>query len=82
MTRGHSYAYFTNKWRDNQRGFAFDHGASGWFRIKEFHSCTDLLSVASILIPLDPLTAIGLGLVTPEELNLPEGLQAAFNLLK
>jgi len=31
---------------------------------------------------IDPLTAIGLGLVTPEELGYPEGILAAFNLLK
>jgi hypothetical protein len=35
-----------------------------------------------INIPLDPLTAIGLGLVTPEELEYPPGILAAFNLLK
>lgn len=35
----------------------------------------------SIVHVIDPLTAIGLGLVTPEELNFPPGILAAFNLL-
>jgi hypothetical protein len=34
-----------------------------------------------ITIPIDPLTAISLRLVTPEDLEYPPGILAAFNLL-
>lgn len=81
-TRGYSFFYFTPKWGDHQTGFAFDLNSSGWFRVKEYISSQELTNIGSIPIPLDPLTAVGLGIVTPEELNMPEGLRAAFNLLK
>lgn len=36
----------------------------------------------SIVVPVDSLTALRLGLVTVQELNLPPGLEAAYNMLK
>lgn len=43
----------------------------------------DMIGFANnrILIPVDPLTAISMGMVTPEQLGYPPGILAAFNLL-
>lgn len=40
------------------------------------------LSHDTILIPLDMFTAVRLGLVTVEELELPEGAKALLNIIK
>jgi hypothetical protein len=62
-------------------GFFFDQSPSSFFAKTPFSGCAPI-GAEDILIPIDPLTAIGLGLVTPEELNYPPGILAAFNLLR
>lgn len=39
------------------------------------------LDYNTIHIPIDPLTAIAMGMVTAEQLGYPPGILAAFNLL-
>jgi hypothetical protein len=43
---------------------------------------TQKLEVHTILIPLDMFTAVRLGLVTFDELQLPEALRATINMIK
>lgn len=74
--------YFVPKWGNHQCGYLFDMGVGGISRVREYFHLGDLYQEARLCIPLDPLTAIAMGLATPEELNIPPGLQAAFNLLK
>lgn len=74
--------YFVPMWGDHQRGYLFDMGVGGITRLRKYVSLDDLYQDGRLCIPLDPLTAIAMGLVTPEEINIPPGLQAAFNLLK
>lgn len=77
------FVYFVPKWKNQQCGFTFLVSPSGFKRKGTYSGLTDLYYLnRTIPIPIDPLTAIGLGLVTPQEIGLPEGLQAAFNLLK
>lgn len=80
-----NFQYYVPRWRDHQRGFTVDLTPSGIIRTGVYSSLTELLGYGSqmkIPIPIDPLTAIGMGVVTPEEIGLPPGLEAAFNLLK
>lgn len=64
------------KWGKDQEGFAFWYLGRGQTKSLWNGSDNHILD-----IPVDPLTAIGLGLVTPEELGYPAGILAAFNLL-
>lgn len=74
--------YFTPKWKNHQSGFLFELKREGFSKRSEYFSIIEIIMSGRLSVPLDPLTAIGLGLVTAEELELPEGLRAAFNLLK
>jgi len=80
---GQEVVYYTAHWKNHQRGYLFDMSQGGISRTGMYLSLADLYDYGRRLaIPIDPVTAISMGLVTPEEINLPEGLQAAFNLLK
>ena len=75
--------YFIPKWGDHQRGYVFDLLPSGFYNRRQYNNLSELTQMSNRLaVPMDPLTTIAMGLVTPEELNIPPGLQAAFNLLK
>jgi hypothetical protein len=74
--------YFVPKWKQHQTGYLFRIDAGGITRERVYNSMSELVQNGVVAIPIDPMTAIGMGLVTPEEINLPEGLRAAFNLLK
>jgi len=87
MTMSHipvEIIYFVCKWKSHQQGYKFDLTPSGIIRTGQFNSLTELVQFSQmrICIPIDPVTAIAQGLVTPEELGMPPGLEAAYNLLK
>jgi len=82
MVFSFDYVYFVPVWGQHQTGYLFDLTHGGMKRRGTYSSASELAQNGVVAIPIDPLTAIGMGLVTPEELNLPPGLQAAFNLLK
>lgn len=70
-------------------GWLFDFMSGGFTNKRVFSGLNDFNSAmgyGSVFPPqpivIDPLTAIGLNLVVPEELGLPPGMLAAFNLLK
>lgn len=75
------YAWGTGKQEALGRYWVFDQTYNG-FRNKILYNSGTWADTSIMLIPIDPLTAIGLGLVTPEELGYPAGILAAFNLLK
>jgi hypothetical protein len=74
--------YFVPVWKNHHRGYIFTMDTGGINRHGQYSTLGELYGFGRICIPLDPITAIGLGLVTPEEINMPEGLRAAYNLLK
>lgn len=75
------YVYYVAKWGNHQEGYTFDLSTGGFHNRAVYNRMGELFGNA-IPIPIDPMTAVSLGLVTPEEINMPEGLRAAFNLLK
>lgn len=82
LTVSFEVLYFVPKYGDHQRGYLFDFGSGGITRLMEYSNLGALYQAGRLCIPIDPITAIAMGLVTAQELNLPPGLQAAFNLLK
>jgi hypothetical protein len=69
------------KWGNGNGGFFFEESPSGFYGKVPFYGCAPI-GMTCILVPIDPLTAIALMLVSPEELGYPEGILAAFNLLR
>lgn len=72
------YAYYVSVWR-KPHGFM-------WDNVQGHHAPPIHIHIANwqhdiILIPIDPLTAISMNMVTAEQLEYPPGLLAAFNLL-
>lgn len=77
--------YFCPKWKDQQGGFLWDLTPSGFYNRRHYYGLSEIWTGRSpftIALPIDPLTVISLGLATASELNIPPGLEAAFNLLK
>lgn len=69
------------KWGPGVGGFTFYDSPSGWHGKQEFWGVPPAVP-NTFNVPMDPLTAISLRLVIPEELNYPAGILAAFNVLK
>lgn len=70
--------YVVFKWKDVNNGFAFRNGLSRTNR----EVWGGVSNVEELIVPLDPITAVSLGLVTPDELGFPVGLIAAFEMLQ
>ena len=70
------------KWGGYDGGWTFNWSPSGYCNKTLFHGCNVVADMLHIIVPIDPLTAISLGLVKPEELGYPAGILAAFNMLK
>jgi hypothetical protein len=62
-------------------GYVFDQTPSGFVNKQQFWGNCPGISMSTILVVLDPITAINIGLCTVQELNLPQGAEALFHLL-
>lgn len=77
------YQYFVNKWKDPSHGYLMEWDYNGLRVVGEFDALAYINgNNGDISIPIDPLTAMSLGAVTPEMLKFPPAVVAAFNLLK
>jgi hypothetical protein len=71
------------KWGAGNGGFTFECSSSGYYGKQPFNGTNPgIVPYPTVYVPIDPLTAIGLGLVSPDELGYPAGLLAAFNIMK
>lgn len=70
--------YYVTKWKLPHTGWEFDSLTNG-MGLRRIYSGG---YAQAIYIPVDYLTAISLGLVTPGELGLPQGAQALMEMLK
>ncbi len=79
---GIEVGYVVYKWRNYFNGFLFDISPSGFTNRRQF-TPTGINYYGGIVIPMDPITAIHLGLVTAEELGMPNSdfVQAALHII-
>lgn len=60
------------------QGFAFDQSPSGFYSKRPYSGP----NMNQLVIPIDPLTALRLNLVTIDELQISPAMQAFFNMVK
>ena len=65
------------KWGGYNGGWLFHQSPSSFFGKEPFSGCPPFMP-NTIVVPIDPLTAINLGLVTVQELGFPVEIEAAF----
>lgn len=77
------YQYFVCKWKKPSEGYLLEWDYTGLRILSPFNGMAYINgNNGDLSIPVDPLTAMSLGAVTPEQLEFPSALVATFNLLK